>query len=311
MQSLRNLLLLGGLPFAAATLRAVVGRREKSLVAVFCTLLSFSALAQDDEYAREAERVANLLDKAVAYYREKGEAALAAFSRQGEFVDNELYVYVVDTHGVMLASGGSSVSLIGHNVSNVLGDELNRFFTEALAQPETDEMRQGEYRWLNWSDGKVQRKRVFYRRVGERIFAVGFYMPRSSKEEAVALLDRVSAAVRVDPEGTFERINSQRPDFAQDDLYVFVVDLAREKFIAHGYNRRLVGSAFGTTLSLDQQPTGRQMLEALNSGGNQGDRLFRYQWSNPATGRVELKNTLVRKVGDYGVAVGYYLRPTP
>lgn len=71
MQSLRNLLLLGGLPFAAATLRAVVGRREKSLVAVFCTLLSFSALAQDDEYAREAERAANLLDKAVAYYRER------------------------------------------------------------------------------------------------------------------------------------------------------------------------------------------------------------------------------------------------
>ena len=58
MQSLRNLLLLGGLPFVAAPRRAVVGRREKSLVAVFCSLLSFSALAQDDEYAREAERAA-------------------------------------------------------------------------------------------------------------------------------------------------------------------------------------------------------------------------------------------------------------
>jgi hypothetical protein len=44
--------------------------------------------------------------KALAYYHDNGDKAFAAFSRQGEFVDKDRYVFVVDTKGVMLASGG-------------------------------------------------------------------------------------------------------------------------------------------------------------------------------------------------------------
>jgi hypothetical protein len=46
-----------------------------------------------------------LLEKALAYYHENGDKAFAAFSRQGEFVDKDRYVFVLDTNGVMLASG--------------------------------------------------------------------------------------------------------------------------------------------------------------------------------------------------------------
>ncbi len=54
----------------------------------------------------EASAARALLEKAVAYYHEQGDKAFAAFSRQGEFIDQDRYVFVVDTRGVMLASGG-------------------------------------------------------------------------------------------------------------------------------------------------------------------------------------------------------------
>ena len=67
---------------------------------------SAATTAKDDSQAAIA-----LLEKALAYYHDNGDKAFAAFSRQGEFVDHDRYVFVVDTRGVMLASGGPSSAL--------------------------------------------------------------------------------------------------------------------------------------------------------------------------------------------------------
>jgi len=128
---------------------------------------------KDDSHAAKA-----LLEKALAYYHENGDKAFAAFSRQGEFVDKDRYVFVVDTKGVMLASGGPSSALIGRDVSDVLGPDLQKAFKDALKVPEGNGIQQAEYRWQNWSDGKVERKHVFYQRVGQRILAVGYCLAR-------------------------------------------------------------------------------------------------------------------------------------
>lgn len=279
----------------------------RGFLLALCTLFSLGVFAQTGvEYEQETERASRLLDKAVTYYKANGESAFAAFSRQGVFIDGELYVYVVDTSGVMLASGGPSANLVGRDVSSVLGDELNRSFKEALSLPETGEIHSAEYRWMNWADGKTQRKRVFFQRVGERIFAVGYYMPRSSKIEALALLEHATAAVAAAPAEAIGRINGLSPEFVRDDLYVFVVDLSSEKFVAHGYNLRLVGTDFRSLLAVDKQPIGMQMLEVLK---NRGEGEVHYQWRNPANNRVEQKHTLIRKVGGYAVAIGHYQRP--
>ncbi|PMZ29950.1 calcium channel protein, partial [Pseudomonas sp. GW247-3R2A] len=75
------------------------------------------------------------------------------------------YIYVVDTSGVMLASGGPSVSLVGKPVVSVLDDDLKAAFQQAISQPDDGIVRSAEYRWWNWQHGKVERKRVFYQRV--------------------------------------------------------------------------------------------------------------------------------------------------
>lgn len=113
----------------------------------------------------------------------QGDAARAEFSRQGEFVNGEHYVFVVDTQGTMLASGGSLAVLIGRDVSTVLEPKLRTTFAKVLASEEV-RVETAEYRWMNLRDVCVERKQVYYQRVGERIIAVGHYLPHATSQQA-------------------------------------------------------------------------------------------------------------------------------
>ena len=275
------------------------------LLTLLLSLSGFHAMAQSDAaYKEEAQHAKALLQKAVDYYEKNGDAALAAFSRQGEFVTGQLYVYVLNTQGVMLASGGPSVMLVGRDVTPTLDDDTKSLFARALKEPQ-GEMHEAEYRWVNRQDGKVERKHTYYQRINDRILAVGYYLPRAKPEEAKALLDQAAMAIEKDAKGTFEAINDLDKRYLQDDLYVFVVDLSSKRFVAHGYNRRLIGTDFASLKAPDGKEIGQKMLDAVNKDG-QGE--LEYLWRNPVTERNEHKHAYLQKVGNYLVAVGYYSR---
>ena len=116
---------------------AAYGRRLRTYCAVCAALALTSLLTVHPAYpadkksapsqaapdsSDEAKRAKELLSRAVAYYKDKKDLALAAFSRQGEFTSGDLYVYVVGTNGVFLASGGSSFVLIDRVVVNAGAD---------------------------------------------------------------------------------------------------------------------------------------------------------------------------------------------
>ena len=244
-----------------------------------------------------------LLEKALAYYHQNGDKAFAAFSRQGEFVDKDRYVFVVDTKGVMLASGGPSAALIGRDVSETLPPDLQKTFKDALKVPEGNGIQQGEYRWQNWSDGKVERKRVYYQRIGQRILAVGYYLPRASAEQAMALLNKAAIDLTKDEKGTLTAINSLKGGYLQDDLYVFVVDLNTRRYVAHGTNLRLINTDFSSIKDPEGNPVGEPIL-ALIAKQDYGE--YEYRWKNPVTTKVENKHAYLKKVGHFLVAVGYY-----
>lgn len=269
---------------------------------VLAGLTAVQVQAAGDE-ASEAPAARALLEKAVARYRQAGDKALAEFSRQGEFVDGERYVFVTDTNGIMLASGGPSVVLIGRDVSSVLDPDLQQAFKQVLKTPESAGVKQAEYRWKNWQDGKVERKRVYFQRIGDRVLAVGYYLPRASPAQARALLDKASKALAQDQDGTLEAINNLKGGFLQDDLYVFVVDVQSKRYVAHGTNLRLVNSDFSKIKDPEGKPVGMPMLEMLK---NQPEGEYEYRWRNPVTGKVERKHAYMRKVGGFLVAVGYY-----
>lgn len=256
------------------------------------------ALAEDQDAAAKG-----LLVKAVTRYQQVGDKAFAEFSRQGEFVDGERYVFVTDTKGVMLASGGPSAALIGRDVSSVLDPELQKRFKEVLLTPESAGVQQAEYRWENWRDGKVERKHVYFQRVGDRILAVGYYLPRAAPEQAKALLDKAAKALEADEHGTLEAINGLKGGFLQDDLYVFVVDIETKRYVAHGTNLRMVGTDFSKVKDPQGKPVGAPMLDMVKTH-SEGDH--EYLWRNPVTGKDEPKHAYMRKVGHFLVAVGYY-----
>ncbi|WP_431080319.1 cache domain-containing protein [Pseudomonas thivervalensis] len=256
-----------------------------------------TATADDGQAARA------LLEKALAYYHDNGDKAFAAFSRQGEFVDKDRYVFVVDTQGVMLASGGPSSALIGRDVSEVLGPDLRKAFKDALKTPEASGIQQAEYRWQNWADGKVERKHVYFQRVGERILAVGYYLPRASAEQARALLDKASNDLLKNEKATLTAVNSLKGGYLQDDLYVFVVDLDTRRYVGHGTNLRLINTDFAKIKDPDGKPVGEPILAMI---GKQDVGEYGYRWKNPVTGKVEDKHAYLKKVGHFLVAVGYY-----
>lgn len=266
-------------------------------------LLCCSQVHADPAQEADAQAAKALLEKALAYYHQQGDKAFAAFSRQGDFIDQDRYVFVVDTRGVLLASGGPSSALLGRDVSEILGPDLRQSFKDALKVPEGQGIQQADYRWQNWNDGKVEHKHVFYQRVGERILAVGYYLPRATPEQARALRNKAVNALVKDETGTLKAINSLQGGFLQDDLYVFVVDLDTQRYVAHGINLRLVNTDFGKIKDPDGKPVGEPILK-LMAEQDQGE--YKYRWKNPVTGKVENKHAYVRKTGHFMVAVGYY-----
>ncbi|WP_347170585.1 cache domain-containing protein [Pseudomonas salmasensis] len=266
---------------------------------LLCCSQVHAATAQE----ADAQAAKALLEKALAYYHKQGDKAFAAFSRQGEFIDQDRYVFVVDTKGVLLASGGPSSALIGRDVSEVLGPDLQASFKQALSVPEGQGIQQADYRWQNWNDGKVEHKHVFYQRVGERILAVGYYLPRATPEQARALRNKAVDALVTDETGTLKAINALQGGFLQDDLYVFVVDLNTRRYVAHGTNLRLINTDFAKIKDPDGKPVGEPILKMM-AEQDQGE--YKYRWKNPVTGKVENKHAYVRKSGHFMVAVGYY-----
>ena len=82
----------------------------------------------------DPQRARGLLARAVVRFREQGDAAFAAFNHPAEFVDAELYVYVLGTDGTFLASGGSSAALIGRKVTNMRDAFGTPFFYDKIGR---------------------------------------------------------------------------------------------------------------------------------------------------------------------------------
>ena len=255
--------------------------------------------------AADAARAQALLERAVTHYKEVEEFALAAFGRKGKFVEGELYVYVISTKGVMLASGGPSSALVGRDVTDLQDAAGKPFFREMLDKAKASGSGAVEYYWLNPIDNKMQRKLAYFQTVDDRIIAVGYYIARATPAQAQAMLTRAVQAVKDDPDKAFHAINQLHGPFSEDDLYVFVVDLKDDRFRAHGIFHDLIGS---DALAL-HDPSGRPIIQDMIAAVAKEDQAeVDYSWPNPVTGSVENKHTYVRKIGGLLVGVGYYWR---
>lgn len=127
--------------------------------------------------------------------------------------------------------------------------------------------------------------------------------PHASSTEAQGLLNRaVVELTREGPTKAFAEFNDPKAGFAQKDLYVFVFD-TKGVYEATGANPSLVGtSAINLT-----DAEGKLLVQAIiASVKDQSEGRVDYVWLNRIDNRVEHKVSLVRRVGDHIVGVGYY-----
>ena len=141
--------------------------------AVFMFAVNCSCLAAESPDAGEAKA---LLDKAVAYFNDKGVArAFCAFNdTKGAFHKGPLYVFAVNMDGVYFAHSAAP-TLIGtslRDTRDAAGQHLGNLVMEAVA---TQQSAPVEYMWLNYETNKVEKKRTFLKRMDNFVLGAGYY----------------------------------------------------------------------------------------------------------------------------------------
>jgi len=127
--------------------------------------------------------------------------------------------------------------------------------------------------------------------------------PHATSREAQALLDKAVTEIQTaGPEKAFAEFNDAKGPFKSRELYVFVFSL-KGVYEASGGNPKLVGTTAPDLTDVEGKPLVREMISLASA---KGKGRVDYVWLNRADNRVEHKRSLVQRVGDHIVGVGYY-----
>lgn len=253
----------------------------------------------------EAKAAEAMLERAVGYLKKNGDKrAYAAFNNpKGGFVQGQYYVYVVGMDGTMYANGGAPGVLAGKNafdLHDAAGKPLIRELLEAASKADTGQI---EYRWLNRADNRVENKIAKFRKVGKQVVVVGYYTPRASVEQAQDMMDKAVAELKQNGSAAYAAFNDRKGKFVQGDLYVFAIGLNDGKYRAYGASPQRSGEDVSAMRDAAGKPLVEEMIALAKS---KGSGQVEYVWRNPATNAVETKHSLIQRVDDVLIGVGYY-----
>lgn len=263
------------------------------------------AIADARSGAKDAKA---MLDHAVSYMEDNSpERAFAAFNNQnGSFYRNDLYTFVVGMEdGIMHAHGGAPEAIVGADVRDLRDAAGKLIIKEMLAAANQPGGGTVNYVWLNRVTNRIEDKTTLVRKVGKYMVGVGYYVPRSSAQQAEALLDVAVAEVRKSPKEAFATFNDRKGPYVREDLYVFVIGLDDARFIAGGINPALIGTDVRDLRDAAGKPIIADMIALARS---KGSGVVDYVWLNPATNKVENKHSRIERLDNYLVGVGYYTR---
>ncbi|MEZ9909449.1 cache domain-containing protein [Vibrio sp. 10N.261.51.A3] len=299
--NLSRIILIGCALFAVISgigLRAEHSEVEKEIKPVNVLDISEPHVVSDAE-----RRAKILLAKAVVHVQKEGDDSVKDFMSDAEYIDGELYVFALGIDGQFLASGGSSMVLVGDSVLDTQDVYGNPFFREMITKAVHKGFGEVKYHWTNPTDRMGEPKTTFFERVGDVIVAVGYYPERSSAAEAKNLLARAMTAIVESEQESLTEFNDAEGSFVEGDLYVFVMDMSSGMLLAHGVSPELVGRSHDEILSPDDKPI---LTEMLNLAKENGRGVYTYRWLNPLSSKVETKHTYYRVIDNKLVGVGYY-----
>jgi TRAP-type uncharacterized transport system substrate-binding protein len=118
-----------------------------------------------------------------------GATVQAITTRPKEFIDRDLYPFIIRLDGIMLADALTPPSVTGSNV-NDLRDEDGKFFVRAMLSIAKDTGSGWvDYRWLNPVTKMADEKSAYIERLGDRyLVGVGIYKSEQPTESAIGLI---------------------------------------------------------------------------------------------------------------------------
>ena len=254
----------------------------------------------------DVKRAAALLERAVDQLQKDGpEKSFGVFNdHKGSFVRDAEYVFVIGVDGILHASGGASRGLVGLNVLDLRDAAGKPFIRDMLELAKNNDAGVIDYRWLNQVTNHLENKTSQFRKVGPYIVCVGYYIPRASAEDAKAMLGKaVEFLKKSGPSVAFKVFNDPQGGYVINDEYVFAVGIEDGKYRASGASPSLTGVDVRPLNDAAGKPLFKEMI-ALAKQKNGG--IVDYVWRNPVTNAVEQKHTVIERVGNVLLGVGYY-----
>jgi signal transduction histidine kinase len=116
------------------------------------------------------------VEQAIAFYKFSGKRiALAAFTDQtGMFVKNEMYIYVLNPEGTMLAHGVNE-KFVGEEFIDLKDSDGKPFIKEIVDTANAKGSGWVEYKWYNPATKACCPKTVYFEKVDNLIICTGFY----------------------------------------------------------------------------------------------------------------------------------------
>ena len=148
---------------------------QKKLLVTLVILFSFIVLIANANAQATPDDAKAWVQKGKEFFQKQGkDKALAAFKdSKGEFVKGDLYIYVLDMNGKMLAH--PKADLVGKDFMVVKDKEGKLFAVEMVKIAKDKGSGWVDYMWENPATKKIDSKTVYFEKVGDVIIAAGAY----------------------------------------------------------------------------------------------------------------------------------------
>ena len=127
-------------------------------------------------YGRSGEEAKQFVKKAIEFYKKAGKAiALAEYTNpKGPFIESDMYVFVLNLKGTMLAHGVNE-KYIGHDFIDVKDSDGRSFIREIVEVGNTKGQGFVDYKWYNPLTKEDLQKHVYFEKVDDVIICSGVY----------------------------------------------------------------------------------------------------------------------------------------
>lgn len=118
----------------------------------------------------------DLVDKAVKLLKANGkDKSFAKFNDQkGAFVKDDLYIFVLDMKGIVLAHGANA-KFVGKDMINLIDANGKRFIKEIVETAKAKGNGWSDYKWVNPHSKQMVDKTTYFVKVDDVIVACGAY----------------------------------------------------------------------------------------------------------------------------------------